>query len=882
MHLFIPSVVLARNSLVSDLAAPTTSTPVSTVGTSVRGVLGWIAKVLSVAVGCYLFGRIGLLLEVESQHTCAAWPAAGFALGALIVCGWRVWPGVLLGACCVNPSSGFDAPTGSAASGLAPADALIAIGCTLQGLVGFALMKRFVGIPAPLLERGVIARFLLVGGPLAAMISSTIGTAALFAAGIIAQDELLFTCCTWWVGDVLGIVCVTSIFLIAFGEPRAAWRPRLVTVGVPIVLAFAIAAASFVFARNDAAKAEFHSSGDGSQFVDRIHDKGFIPLEHTGAFAGPAAAVTSGRLTQSRESQKMAAAWHFWSVNIVGLALVAVLSGIVLSLTGSQIRSELTVADRASEVENARATTEAALREVESFCTALNEHSLISIADPKGRIIEVNEQFCLLSGYTREELIGCDHRIINSGCHPKQFWVEVWRTLATGRAWRGEICNRAKNGELYWVESIIAPFKGRDGKIQRFISIRTDVTARKKGELALASLNALFEAKNSELAAMAERAHRVVDDVSHEFRTPLAVIKEFASIITDGLAGPVSVKQSEYLRIMDGAVIDLNHMVEDLLDSSKLRVGRLRVDRRAHTVEEIVAVGRPALQRKAAVRSIVIEEQIEPGLPCVFADEEKVRRVISNFMTNAIKFTPDGGKIELSAHRSARSGEVVISVTDHGPGLTHEDMECLFGRFRQVSTARAVAAKGFGLGLSIAQELAWLSLGRISVESERGKATTFSVALPTNDPESLITHYFETIAASDRAEDELALLRVTLLDSRHRATGTSAQQDPFEIDAFLASITYAADLVIPVPDESAGLELDSKARAWLIVGRTRSTKSWMERIRKARAIAIAESEFQLGMLRVELESSWEFPAQADEAQAQVIAIVTKGLVPLEL
>lgn len=169
---------------------------------------------------------------------------------------------------------------------------------------------------------------------------------------------------------------------------------------------------------------------------------------------------------------------------------------------------------------------------------------------------------------------------------------------------------------------------------------------------------------------MAERAHRVVDDVSHEFRTPLAVIKEFASIINDGLAGPVSGQEGEYLKIMSGAVVDLNHMVEDLLDSSKLCAGRLRVEHRSYTAETIFENGRAALARKASSRSIVIEEYVEEGLPMVFADEEKVRRVISNLMTNTIKFSPEGSTIVLSAISSDVPGEVRIGVTDRGPGLS--------------------------------------------------------------------------------------------------------------------------------------------------------------------------------------------------------------------
>lgn len=367
----------------------------------------------------------------------------------------------------------------------------------------------------------------------------------------------------------------------------------------------------------------------------------------------------------------------------------------------------------------------------------------------------------------------------------------------------------------------------------------------------------LIAKQNTELNAMAERAHRVVDDVSHEFRTPLAVIKEFASIISDGLAGPVSEQQGQYLKIMSGAVVDLNHMVEDLLDSSKLRAGRLRVERRPYSVETIFENGRAALARKASSRSIVIEEHVEEGLSRVFADEEKVRRVISNLMTNAIKFSPEGSTIVLSATSSELPGEVRIGVTDRGPGLSEEDIDSLFGRFQQVSTARSVAAKGFGLGLSIAQELTWLNLGKISVESQKGKGATFSFTLPCDDPAIVLDHYFSAMAVSNRAADELVLLRVTAEDC----------DDPAEPASFLASITYPTDLVLPDTTNNPGQ--GAVGRSWWILGRTESAMSWVARIDRARWSQIKGDGLDLSPLRIDVRNTWWYPAEAEQAKQEV-------------
>lgn len=124
----------------------------------------------------------------------------------------------------------------------------------------------------------------------------------------------------------------------------------------------------------------------------------------------------------------------------------------------------------------------AALKESRDIMNALDQSAIISIADPEGRILEVNERFCAITGYRPDELIGKDHRIFKSGVHPPEFFAELWRTITSGQIWRNEICNRAKDGRLFWVDTTIVPFIGEDGQPERYLSVRFDITARKKSE----------------------------------------------------------------------------------------------------------------------------------------------------------------------------------------------------------------------------------------------------------------------------------------------------------------------------------------------------------------------------------------------------------------
>lgn len=214
-----------------------------------------------------------------------------------------------------------------------------------------------------------------------------------------------------------------------------------------------------------------------------------------------------------------------WALGIGGLLVSLLGACFTYALTTARARAVAIARNMTADLSYAKHAAEAALREIGVLHSTLDAHSIVSVADAQGRIIAVNNEFCRISGYAADELMGQDHRILNSGMHPKAFWVEVWRTLASGSTWRGEVCNKAKDGSMYWVDSIIAPFLGASGKIEKYVSIRNDITSRKAAERELermALTDRLTGLPNR--ALVTDRLERVMVRAAREQRAEYAVL----------------------------------------------------------------------------------------------------------------------------------------------------------------------------------------------------------------------------------------------------------------------------------------------------------------------------------------------------------------------
>src|SRR5687767_1051009 len=199
-------------------------------------------------------------------------------------------------------------------------------------------------------------------------------------------------------------------------------------------------------------------------------------------------------------------------------------------------------------------------RQLADFKRALDHAAIVAITDVHGRITYANDKFCEISGYSRDELLGQDHRIINSGYHSKEFMTHLWHTIAKGRVWHGEIRNRAKDGRLYWVDTTIVPFLDERGKPYQYIAIRADITARKAAEETLVQQAAL--AQVGQMAAV----------VAHEVRNPLAGIKGVMQIlISRRLAGDPDVTvMTDIIARIDA----LSELVNDLMLFARPRAPR--------------------------------------------------------------------------------------------------------------------------------------------------------------------------------------------------------------------------------------------------------------------------------------------------------------------
>jgi len=172
-------------------------------------------------------------------------------------------------------------------------------------------------------------------------------------------------------------------------------------------------------------------------------------------------------------------------LGLLALSGMAILHWLNLPLIQALIKSKEAAIKDYKQLIQAKNHAEKISSELTAYMNAAGTLALLSISDRKGRIIQANEKFCEISGYSQEELIGQDHRILNSSVHPKPFWVNMWATIAKGQIWHQEICNRSKSGALYWVDSTIVPIKDIKGKVHRYLSVRVDITARKQRDFAL-------------------------------------------------------------------------------------------------------------------------------------------------------------------------------------------------------------------------------------------------------------------------------------------------------------------------------------------------------------------------------------------------------------
>jgi two-component system, sensor histidine kinase and response regulator len=345
----------------------------------------------------------------------------------------------------------------------------------------------------------------------------------------------------------------------------------------------------------------------------------------------------------------------------------------------------------------------------------------VVITDPTGDILYVNPQFCHLTGYSAQEAIGRNPRILKSGRQSTAFYQTLWKTITAGKHWKGELYNRKKNGAYYWESATISPILNQKGDITHFVAIKEDITDRKTLEARLMSARDATEAAN-------RAKSEFLANMSHELRTPLNSIIGFSQILQNEAFGPLNTTQLEYLRNIKESGDHLLDMVNDILDLSKIEAGRLTMEKKPFHFGEMIDRSLLIVQSLAIKRDLHIHVDIDPETGWLVGDEIRLKQVVFNLLSNAVKFTGTGGKIGIRTRPDGQNIELVV--WDKGIGIDKAHLETIFNPFEQVREGRPANEGGTGLGLAISRQIIDLHQGRIFVASRKGQGSRFTVTLP--------------------------------------------------------------------------------------------------------------------------------------------------------
>ncbi len=337
----------------------------------------------------------------------------------------------------------------------------------------------------------------------------------------------------------------------------------------------------------------------------------------------------------------------------------------------------------------------------------------VMVTDAEGVIEYVNPGWERLNGYSADEALGKKPRILQSGQHPPEFYVEMWETILTGQTWRGEVINCRKDGTFYDAALTITPVLDELGRVINFVSVSHDISALKE----LDRLKSQF-----------------VSDVSHELRTPLTNIRLYLDLLERKSEDQIKVTQ--YLETLSRESERLANLIDDLLSLSRLDADAVPFVPVPVDVNELLGSLVTDRRTLAAERGIKLSIETEDTLPEVVGDAQLLSQVFTNLLTNAMNYTPNGGNITLRTQsQHNKDGDwVVAEVNDTGLGIPPDELSMIFRRFFRGAASQKTNAPGTGLGLSICQEIVERHDGRITVESPGvpGQGTRFAVWLPAN------------------------------------------------------------------------------------------------------------------------------------------------------
>ena len=413
-----------------------------------------------------------------------------------------------------------------------------------------------------------------------------------------------------------------------------------------------------------------------------------------------------------------------------------ILIGINILLVLMILRNQKIKNRFAEDLEKTNKLLQISLKEISDYKFALEDSYIIAITDVKGIINFANTNFCKISGYTPHELIGQNHRILNSGHHPTDFFKELYTTVSKGKIWRNEIKNKAKDGTYYWVDTTIIPFLNELGKPYKYVSIRIDITDRKEAQDQLEALN--LELKESAISLkhanqIAENAvqskQQFLSNMSHEIRTPMNAIIGFTKVV---LKTDLTEKQKEYLQAIKISGDALIVLINDILDLAKVDAGKMTFVHTPFKLASSISAMLHLFETKIQEKNLRLVKEYDNNIPeRLFGDAVRLHQIILNLISNAVKFTKNG-TITVKINLVSEDDEYVIvefAIEDTGIGIAENKLEKVFESFQQAAVNTSSLYGGTGLGLAIVKQLVEQQGGNVNVKSKLNEGSVFSFTL---------------------------------------------------------------------------------------------------------------------------------------------------------
>jgi PAS domain S-box-containing protein len=364
---------------------------------------------------------------------------------------------------------------------------------------------------------------------------------------------------------------------------------------------------------------------------------------------------------------------------------------------------EAQVAARTAEIKAEREKSETILH---------NAADAILMADRELQVLYVNPAFTTLTGYTAEEVLGQRVNTIGAGAHAEPIQQSIEAALAEGKTWQGEVIAWRKDGRTYDAALTVAPVRDADGSLVGSVSSHWDISQRKGLERARSQF---------------------ITNVSHQFRTPVTTLQLYAQLLQKT---ELPEKSRCYLETIEDEIAWLTQLIQDTLEMTAIDSGKTVTAWEPISLSTMLQNTITRYQNRAETSGLnLMAMRLPPDIPTVRGDQARLTQAVAKLVENAITFTPSGRQVVLEAGTAEEKGRtwLTLAVRDTGPGISLEEQEKVFDRFFRGELAESGHTPGTGLGLSIAQEIVRAHGGRITVESQMGEGSTFTIWLPLGE-----------------------------------------------------------------------------------------------------------------------------------------------------